>query len=155
MLKFGVGSGGLSGCFGGGFGLGEQGVDGLVEEVDIGDLDPVLLRDDEYGGGLGEADAFPEGVVGFDFGGEEPGGVYHEGHGAAVGLEVLLGEALKVFLGGDGGLGYEDGAAVLFGCLGGDLVLDVACDDGGVEAPDVHLEGEVVADEGNLVVFGG
>jgi len=47
----------------------------------------------------------------------------------------------------------EDGTAVVFGGLGRDLVLDVACDDGGVKAPDVHLEGEVVADEGSLVLL--
>ena len=44
---------------------------------------------------------------------------------------------------------------ILLGGLGRDLVLDVAGDDGGVTAPDVHLEGEVVADEGNLVVLDG
>ena len=53
------------------------------------------------------------------------------------------------------GLVGEDGAAVLLGDLGRDLVLDVAGDDGGVAAPDVHPEGEVVADQGDLVVLDG
>src|SRR5665213_1573226 len=69
--------------------------------------------------------------------------------------EVLLRKVVEIFLGGDGYLVGEDGAAVVFGGLRGDLVLHVAGDDGGVEAPDVHLEREVVAEDGNLVALGG
>ncbi len=149
----------LFGGFGGGGSwgadLGECCVDCLVEVGDVGDLDPVFLGDDEDGGGLGESDAFSEGIVGLDFGAEEAGGVDDEWHGVSVGLEELLGEVLEVFLGGDGGLAGEDGSAVVFGELGRDFVLDVASDDGGVAAPDVHVEGEVVADEGDFVVFDG
>ena len=72
-----------------------------------------------------------------------------------MGLKVFLREGREVFLGGDGLLTGEDGAAILFGGLWGDLVLDIAGDDRGVLAPDVHLEGEVAADEGNLVLVDG
>jgi len=72
-----------------------------------------------------------------------------------MGLKVFLREGREVFLGGDGLLTGEDGAAIVFGGLRGDLVLDVTGDDGGVKAPDVHLQGEVVAEEGNLVLVDG
>ena len=140
---------------GGGVYLRENSVDGVVELVDVCDLDPIFLGDDKDGGGLGEADSFAEGVVGLDFCGEESIGIYDEGHGFSVGLEELLGEVLEVVLAGDGLLAGEDGAAVVFGEFGIDLVLDVAGCDGRVAAPDVHIEGEVVTDEGNLVVFDG
>ena len=64
-------------------------------------------------------------------------------------------KAVQVFFGGDGLLTGEDGAAIVFGGLRGDLVLDVTSDDGSVKAPDVHLEGKVLADEGNLVLLDG
>jgi hypothetical protein len=135
--------------------LGHCGVDGGVKLVDVGDLNPILLGDDEDGGGLGEADAFAEGVVGLDFGSEEAAGVYDKGHGAAVGLEELLGEALEVILAGDGLLAGEDGAAIVFGQLGVDLVLDVAGGDSCITAPEVHFEGEIVADQGYFVMVDG
>lgn len=72
-----------------------------------------------------------------------------------MGLEELLGEVLEVFLGGDELLTGEDGAAIVFCQLGINLVLDVARSDGGVPAPDVHFQREIVANEGNLVVLNG
>lgn len=146
------------GVGGGGVGAGrlrERGVDGLVELRGVGDLDPLFGGDDEDGRGLGETDAIAEGLVGEDLAGELAGGIDDKRHGASVLLEVALGEGLEVFLGADGDLVGEDGAAVVLGGLGGDLVLDVACGDGGVEAPQMHAEGEVVADDGDLVVVGG
>ena len=151
MLVAGVG-GGLGG---GGWGLGQGSVDGLVEEGWVHDLGPVLLSYDEDRGGLGEAYALAEGLVGLDLLGEEAGGIYDEGHVQAVLLEPGAGVVLKVVLAGDGGLGGEDVTAVVLGGLGGDLVLEVAGGDGGVEAPDVHLEGEVVADEWDVVFVDG
>lgn len=121
----------------------------------IGDLHPIFCSHHPDGGGLAEADALTEVVVCLDLIGELASRVYDKGHHATVGLKEVLGEVIEVFLGGDGGLVREDGAAILFGGLGRDLVLDVAGDDGGVAAPDVHLEGEVVADQGNPVVVDG
>ena len=133
----------------------EGGVDGLVEIIDVGDLGPVVGRDDEDGGGVAEAEADSKGVVGVNLSCELAGGVDDEGHLLTVGLEEVLGEALEVFLGGDGLLVGEDGSAIILGLFGIDLVLDVAGDDGGVVAPDVHLEGEVVAKIGEVVVLDG
>jgi hypothetical protein len=135
--------------------LGDGGLDDMIEKGDVLDLDPVFLRDDEDGGGFLEADAFAESVVGVDLSSEEAVGIDDEGHGVTVGLEVLAREVLQVVLGGYGCLVGEDGATVLLGVLGRDLVLDVAGDDGGVMAPDVSPEGEVVADERNFVLVDG
>ncbi len=145
---------GVGGCAGA-WGLGQGGVDGLEELGGVGDLNPILRGDDPDGRGLGEADALAEGVVCLDFLGKSALGVYDEGHRELVGLEPALGKVLEVFLGGDGGLRGKDGSAILLGGLGRDFVLEVAGVDGGVEAPEVHLEREVVADEGNLVVLDG
>lgn len=67
----------------------------------------------------------------------------------------MLCEVLEIFFRGDGGLVGEDGSAVLVGLFGTDLVLNVAGGDGGVVAPDMHFEREVVADEGEMVVIDG
>lgn len=149
MTKLGVG-----GCAGSG-GLGQGCVDGLEELGWVGDLNPVLRGDYPDGGGLGETDAFAESIVCLNFLGKGALGVYDEGHRDLVGLKPTLSEVAKVFLRGDGGLGGEDCSAILLGSPGRDFVLKVASVDGGVEAPKVHLEGEVVADEGNLVVLDG
>ena len=133
-------------------GLGDGRLDDMIEKGDVLDLDPVFLRYDEDGGGFLEAYAFAESVIGVDFSGEEAVGIDDEWHGVTVGQEVLAGEVLQVVLGGDGCLIGEDGAAVLLGVFGRDLVLDVAGDDGGVMAPDVSPEREVVADQGNFVL---
>ena len=145
--KLGVGGSAGTGCL-------RQGcVDGLEELGGVSDLDPVFWGDDPEGGGLGEADALAEGVVCLNFLGQRALRVYDKRHRELVGLEPALSEFLEIFLGRDGGLGGEDGSAVFFGGFGRHLVLNVAGVDGGVEAPEVHLEGEVVADEGNLVVI--
>jgi len=142
-------------CFGGrrGAGFGDGGIEHLVELGDVADLGVALLRDDEDGRGLGEADALAEGEVGVDLSGEEAVGIDDEGHHTTVRLEIFLGEGVEVVLGGDGGLVREDGAAIVLCELGRDLVLHVAGDDSRVKAPDVHLKREVVADEGDLVLF--
>ena len=125
--------------------FGDGGVEHRVELSDVADLGVALLGDDEDGRSLGESDALAEGLVGANLGGEQAVGVDDEGHDAAMGLKVFLREGVEVVLRGDGGLVGEDGAAVVLGGLGRDLVLDVTGDDGGVKAPDVHREGEVVA----------
>jgi hypothetical protein len=145
---------GVSRCAGAG-GLGQGRINGLEDLGWISDLNPVLWRYDPDGGGLGETDALAESVVSLNFLGERTGGVYDEGHGQFVGLEPALGEVAEIFLGGDGGLRSKDGSAIVLGDLGRDLVLKVAGVDGSVEAPEVHLEGEVVTNEGNLVVLDG
>ena len=152
MTELGVCGGG---AVGGAAGLGDDGVEGLVELIDVDYLDPLLAGGDEDGGGVAETDALAEGVVVVDLAGELAGGIHDEGHGAAVGLEVLLGEGLEVVLAADGDLVGEDGAAEVLGGPRRDLVLDIAGGDGGVEAPEVHAEGEVVAHEGDLVVLDG
>jgi len=135
--------------------LGLHGVDGGVELVDIGDLDPVLLRNNPDRGGLGNTDALPESVVGVDLSGEKAGRVHDEGHVQLVRLEELLSEVVEVFLRGNRHLRSKDGPAELLGDLGRDLVLQIASCNRSVAAPDVHLEGEVVADDGNLIALGG
>jgi hypothetical protein len=147
--KLGVGGGAGTGCL-------RQGcVDGLEDLRGVGDLNPVLRGDDPDGGGLGKTDSLAEGVVSLDFLSQRALRVNDEGHRELVGLEPALSEVLEIFLGRDGGLGGEDGSAVFLGGFRRHLVLNVAGVDGGVEAPEVHLEGEVVADEGNLVVIDG
>ncbi len=71
-------------------GFEQQRVDGLVEVVRIGDLNPLLRGDDEDGGGLGEADLYAEVVVGLDLGGKLAGGVDDEGMVLPWVLEELL-----------------------------------------------------------------
>jgi len=153
-MEFGVGRGGLAGC-GGAAGLGDNGVEGLVELVRIDDLDPLGLGCDKDRRGMAEANAEAEFVVLVDLFGELAVGIDHEGHDAAVCLKELLGKGLEVFLAGDGRLAGEDGAAKVFGGARRNLVLDVARSDGRVEAPDVSAEGEVVADEGDFVLLDG
>jgi hypothetical protein len=135
--------------------FGDCGVEHGVELGDVADLGISLLGDDEDGRGLGEADALAQSLVGMYLGGEEAVRINDEGHHATVRLEIFLRECVEVFLRGDGHLVGEDGAAILFSGLGGDLVLNVAGRDGGVEAPDVHAEGKVVAQEGNFVLVDG
>jgi hypothetical protein len=126
-----------------------------VELADVRDFGVALLSDDEDAWSLVQIDALAEGLVSPHLGSEETVGVDDEGHHPAMRLKVFLGEGVKVILGSDGDLVGKDGAAVVFGGLRRDLVLDVAGDDGGVPAPDVHLEGEVLADKGDLVLLDG
>src|SRR5271170_2641853 len=90
-----------------------------------------------------------------DLGGEETVRVDDEGHLAAMRLEILLRESVEVVLRSDRSLIREDGAPVLFCGLGRDLILDVAGYNSSVKAPNMHLEGKVVADERDLVLVDG
>jgi hypothetical protein len=105
------------------------------------------------GGGVLDADALAEGVVGFYLGGEPALGIDGEGHGDAFALGELVGEVVEDFEGSDGGLVGKDGIAVLV-AEGLGLEVEPAGVDGGVEAPGVEGQREVVADPGDLV-FGG
>ena len=136
-------------------GLREGLVDGGVELGHVSDLGPAVGGKDEDAGGVDEADAFPEAVVGLNFGGEEAAGIHDEGHLLAVGLEPLAGEVVEVVLAGDGVLVGEDVAPILLSDGGRDFVLEIAGGDGGVAAPEMLLEGEVVADKGDFIVIDG
>jgi hypothetical protein len=127
------------------------GVEHGVELSDIIDFDEALVGDDEDGRGLGETDALAQGLIGVYLGGEETVRVDDERHHAAMRLKVLLREGVEVVFRGNGDLVSEDGAAVLFRGLGGDLVLDVAGDHRCVKAPDVHAQREVVAKKGDFI----
>jgi hypothetical protein len=135
--------------------FGDCGVQHCIKLSDIIHLGIALLRDDEDARSLGKADSFAQGVVGMNLGGEEAAGVNDEWHDAAVGLEILLGEGVEVFLRRYRGLVRENRAAIFFCGLGRDLVLDVAGDNGSVKTPDVHLEGKVMAYERDLVLIDG
>lgn len=64
-------------------------------------------------------------------------------------------ERAQVVLVRDQRLRGEDIPPEVVGQLGRDLVLQVARGDGRVQAPDVKGPGEIVADEGNLVLVAG
>lgn len=138
-----------------GGGLRQGLVDGGVELRHVRDLGPAGGRQDEDAGGVFEADALAQAEVCLDFGGEEAVGVHDEGHLLVVGLEPLAGEVVEVVFAGNRVLAREDVAAILFGCGGRDLVLEVTGVDGGLAAPEVLGEGEVMAEERNFIVFGG
>ena len=102
-----------------------------------------------------QIDALSEGLICADFRGKEAVRVDNEGHGTSMRLKIFLGEGVKVILRSDGDLVGKDGTAIVLGGLRRDLILDVARDDGSVPAPDVHLEGEIMADERDLVLLDG
>ena len=110
-----------------------------------------LARRDPDGGGVADAYALAEGVVGFDCGGERALRVDGEGQDDLVAGGELLREIQEVFA-GDGGLVGEDGVAVVVAQFFG-LGVEPAGVDGGLEAPGMEGEREVVADPGD-VVFG-
>ena len=145
---------GLGGCFRCRV-FGDRGVEHGVELGYIFYLGVALLRDDEDAWSLVEVDAFAEGLVSANLCCEEAVGVDDEGHDATMLLKILLSESVEVFLRGDRNLVCEDGAAVVFRGLGRDLILDVSGDDSGVKAPNVHLKGEVAANERDLIFFDG
>ncbi len=126
-----------------------------VELGDVTHLCIALLSDDEDTRCLGKADALAQGIVGTDLGGKEAVGIDDEGHHATVRLEIFLCEGVEIFFRRDCGLVREYGAAILFSGLRRYLVLDVACDDRSIKAPDVHLEWEIVANERDLVLVHG
>jgi hypothetical protein len=73
-------------------GLGEGLIDGVVELVDVGDLDPALLSDDKDAGSASDAETVAQRAIGFYFVPACAAGIHHEGHGEAVGLEPAAGE---------------------------------------------------------------
>ena len=101
-----------------------------------------------------DADALAERVVGFDVGGKLALRVEGEGQVDAFAPGELFSEVAEDFGAGDGGLVGEDGVAVLV-AEGLALQVEPAGVDGGVEAPVVEGEREIVARPGNLVGGGG
>ena len=85
---------GLGGA--GGFGVGEWLVDDLVELAAVDDFDEGrgvgAVGDDPDGGGVLDADALAESVVGFDFSVQLALGIDGEGQGDVVLLGELFGE---------------------------------------------------------------
>lgn len=114
----------------------------------------LIAGDDEDGGGVLQVEAEAKVVVCLDPGGEGAAGIEDEGHGLAVLLEEAGEEVLEVFLPGDGCLVGENGGAELFGEAGVDAVLEVAGADGAVKGPDVGGDGEIVAEDGDVVLGG-
>jgi len=99
-----------------------------------------------------DADALAECVVSLDGGGEFALGIECEGELDVVVLCVVLSELAQDVERGDGGLAGKDGVAIIVAQL---LAFGVepAGIDGGLEAPRMEWEGEVVANPGD-VVFG-
>ena len=137
-------------------GFGEGLIDHLEEAAAVYYLDEGRgvsgVGDDPDGGGVLDADALAEGPVGFDFVSQFAGGIDHEGQGDAVRGGEVLGELLELGGGFDGDLVGENRVAVVVakGLASG---VEVARVDGGLEAPVVLREREIVADPGD-VVFG-
>ena len=100
-----------------------------------------------------DAELHAEVVVGLDGVGELVLRIDDEGQGYAVLLREFLGEGAQVVLGFDAGLIGEDGVAVVIAELLG-LGVEPAGVDGSLVAPYVHLEGEVVAQPGHMVLGG-
>ena len=130
-------------------------VDSGVELADVENLGVALLRYDEDAGGVVESHTHCEVRIRLDFLGELAGRIDNEGHGTAMLLEVALGKGLQIVFAGDGHLVLKDGSAEVFCGLWRDLVLNVPGRDGGVAAPDMHLERPVMPEKRNPVVFGG
>ena len=139
-------------------GLGEGLVDELEELAAVDDLDEGRgvsgVGDDPDGGGVLDADALAEGVVGFDFLGEAAHGIDGEGQSDAVGGGEALREVLELAGGFDGDLVGEDLVAIVV-AEGFAFGVEEAGVDGGLEAPGVLGEREVVADPGDVVLCGG
>ena len=106
------------------------------------------------GGGVLDADFLAEGVVGFDLGGQFAVGVQGEGKGEFVAGGEFFSEVAQVLERGDGRLVGEDFVAVFVTELFR-FDIEPAGVDGGLEAPGVEGEREVVADPGNFVGVGG
>jgi hypothetical protein len=113
-----------------------------------------LAVDDPDGGGVLDADALAEGVVGLDEAASLPWGSRAKGRAilwSAANFWVKVGEDVEA---GDGGLIGEDGVAV-FVAEGLGFGVEPAGVDGGLEAPVVEGEREVVAHPGDVVLGGG
>ena len=109
--------------------------------------------DDPNGRGVLDADALAERVVGFHFFGQVAHGIDGEGQGDAVLGGPFLRELLEIAGSLDGRLIGEDVVAIVV-AEGLAFGVKEAGVDGGLEAPVVLREREVVADPGD-VVFGG
>jgi len=136
--------------------------DGLIDElVELGAVDyfdkrSALAVGGDYpdGGGVLDADALAEGVVGFDFGGKLALRIDGEGNGNALAFGEFVGEVVEDVEAGDGGLIVEDGVAV-FVAEGFAFQVKPAGVHGGLKAPGVEGEREVVTDPGDFVLGGG
>jgi len=137
-------------------GFGEGRVDELEEAAAVDDFNERRsvggAGDDPDGGGMLNADALAEGVVGFDFLRETAHGIDGEGQGDTVSGGEALGELLELVGGFDGDLVGEDLVAIVI-AEGLTLGVEETGVDGGLEAPVVLGEREVVANPGD-VVFG-
>ena len=137
--------------------FGEGLVDELEEAAAVDDFNvgrsAGCAGDDPDGGGVLDADAVAESLVVFDQLREAAHGIDGEGQGDAVAGGEALRELLKLVGGFDGGLVGEDLVAIVV-AEGLAFGVKEARVDGGLEAPVVHGEREVVADPGD-VVFGG
>jgi hypothetical protein len=98
-----------------------------------------------------DAYALAECVVGFYFGGELALGVDGEGELDVVGFGEVLSELAEDVEVGDGGLVGEYGVAVVVAELFA-LTVEPPGIDGGLEAPGMERQGEVVADPGDVVL---
>ena len=140
-------------------GVGQGLVDDLVELAGVEDFDERgasgLAGDDPDGWGVVDADALAQGFVGLDLSVVGALGVYGEGQRTYfVVVGEFFGELAQDFEGGDGGLVGEDLVAVIVAELFG-LGVEEAGVDGGLGAPGVVREREVVANPRNLVLIGG
>ena len=138
-----------------GEGFGDELVElGAVDYFNEGRAFGVVGGDDPYGGGVLDADALAEGVVGFDFSEELALGVERKGQGDVVVSGELGRKCGKDFRADDGGLIGEDLVTVLV-AEGFAFGVEPAGVDGGEQAPVMEGEREVVADPGDVVGGGG
>ena len=138
--------------------FGEGLVDELEEAAAVDDLDEGRgvggVGDDPDGGGVLDADALAKIAVGLDCLCEMAHGIDGEGQGDAVLGGELLRELLEIGGGFDGGLVGEDFVTIVV-AEGLAFGVEEAGVDGGLEAPVVLREREVVADPGDVVLGGG
>ena len=137
-----------------GAGIGEGLVDELGELTAVNDFDKgcafAVVGDDPDGRGVLNADALTESVIGFDQCNELALGVDGKGQGDVVVGRKLLGELGKGVKADNGWLAGEDGVAVLV-TEGLALKVKPAGVDGGVHAPVMEGEREIVADPRDFV----
>ena len=139
-------------------GFGEGRIDELEKAAAVEDFNEGRgvggVGDDPDGGSVLDADALSEGVVVFDLLGEAAHRIDGEGQGDAVGGGEALRELLELVRGLDGDLVGENLIAVVV-AEGLAFGVEEAGVDGGLEAPVVHGEREVVTDPGDVVLGGG
>src|SRR6266702_977108 len=149
---------GFRGRGGGGLGVGDGLVDGLEELAAIDYFNkgrPLGVGGgDPAGGGVFDADALAEGVVGLDLGGQLALRVEGERQGDSVALGELFSELGQDIGSGNGDLVGEDFVAVVVAELFA-LGVEPAGVDRGLEALRMEGQREVVADPRNVVLGGG